>query len=127
MDQCDKSYRQFLTSAEQDTNHRDYISHVEREDVNQGLVQSIWQYKGIFLLTPPFPALQQPFRPSLEALLGPKGAANIRGECERLPYYAFRLYTERQVMKFRDVCDDEKIMRKPSKKPAEVLQQPHLL
>ncbi len=101
----------------------------ERAPMNSNAVevQSIWQYKGIFLLTPPFPALQQPFRPSLEALLGPKGAANIRGECERLPYYAFRLYTERQVMKFRDVCDDEKIMRKPSKKPAEVLQQPHLL
>ena len=90
-------------------------------------IKSICQYKQIFLLTPPYPAIQQSFCPSLEALLGPRGTLEIRNGCERLPYYVFRQCTERKVNKFRDVCDDEKIMRKPSKKAAEVLQQPHLL
>ena len=96
-------------------------------DGNGVAAKSIYQYKQVFLLTPPYPATQQLFRPSLEALLGPKGAVDIRKECEKLPYYAFRQYTEMKANKFRDVCDDEKIMRKPSKKPAEALQLPHLL
>ena len=48
--------------------------------------KSICQYKQIFLLTPPYPAIQQSFCPSLEALLGPKGTLEIRNGCERLPF-----------------------------------------